>query len=106
MHFITTVCLLSVAVIAAFAQTDGNCHLCEVVVNEVLALHPGGLNGVPDAVLMADLNNECEKYWSQDPTQDQGCHAWVTKNGASFIAAMRTNSSAYAVCHAPPASVC
>uniref|UniRef100_A0A914VAI6 Saposin B-type domain-containing protein n=1 Tax=Plectus sambesii TaxID=2011161 RepID=A0A914VAI6_9BILA len=106
MHFISTVCLLSAVVIAAFAQTDGSCHLCELVVNDVLALHPNGLNGVPDAVLMADLINECEKYWSQDPTQDKGCHDWLAQDGASFIAAMRTNSNAFAACHAAPANAC
>uniref|UniRef100_A0A914W9T4 Saposin B-type domain-containing protein n=1 Tax=Plectus sambesii TaxID=2011161 RepID=A0A914W9T4_9BILA len=107
MHFISTVCLLSVAVIAAFAQTQSStCHMCELIVNDVLALHPNGLNGVSDTVLMADLNNECEKYWSQQAAEDKGCHDWLAQNGASFIAAMRVNSNAYAACHAAPASVC
>ena len=104
MRTFSVVCLIAAVFVSSLSAQSTSCFLCELIVNEVLHMHPGGVASVPDNVLLTELGQACDKYLSS--SVDQNCHQFLAANGASFVNAMRMYNTAFAVCHAPPASVC
>ena len=91
-----TVCVLAVIVAAATAQDT--CHLCELMINDVKALHPEGFASVSLDTLTKEMNAECDKYLATVAFEDSVCKSMITSQAPALLVALQANKPTHQVC--------